>query len=376
MTQLDKFIKVCKKYLYIKDTEYIDVTFGVIFANRLDSEPVWLYLVGPPSSGKTDMANALYESSEIVAVDKINKTSLVSGYGKKKEPSLLPKLANKILVIKDFTAMLNMRYNDLMEVLGLLRAAYDGRLEIAFGTGVVRCKGRFGVIACVTNAIDKHIGLLSDLGERFVTYRMPRISKFEEAKRCMKAMNNESLQEKEKEISEAALRVLEQQPNPASISEYDKLRILKVSQIAALARCSIHRDRRTQELEIPSPEAAIRLSEQLANLAVGIAMAREKKKVTKEEIGLVQRVAVYSMSEKRLSIMKSLLHYYPDYVTPDKLIEVMVFKFSEVVIRRWLDEMMLLNLVERKAVVTSSGKTQYRWQLKEGKLLKKVLYDN
>lgn len=375
MTRLDKFKKVCRKYLYIRDDTFIDVFFGVIFANRLDSPPVWLYLIGPPSIGKSVLAQAVSKSNEIYALSRLTPAALVSGFKVKgKSQSLLPKLNGKVLILKDFTEMLNMRYEKLLEVLGQLRGAHDGEAAMACGVGTIGYDSKFGLIACVTRAIDKHIQLVADLGERFISYRLPDISKVEEAKRCMKAMNTESLIEKKETLSGAALFVLEGKPKPATISEYDKLRILKICQIVALGRCSISRDNYTKEMEIPSPESAVRLSEQLSSLAIGIAMTREKKKVTKEELGLVRRVAVHSIPEKRLLVINSLLTYWPDYVIIQKIIDKIPYKFSEVYVRRWLDEMELLGLIDRKEVVGSKGRAQYRWQLRDGSVLKEVLF--
>ena len=372
MTALNRFIKTFKKYYYVKDDEYIHIVFGVIFANRLDEKPVWLYLVGPPSSGKTEMVETCVKSSETYFVSWMKPAALISGKGKKE--SLLPKLDGKVLVITDFTAMLNMRYNDLMEVLGRLRVGYDGKVSAAFGTGGVSCESKFGLIACVTNAIDRHLGLVADLGERFLTYRLPHVSKFEESKMSMMAMSTEGISEKEENLSEAALQVLERSPSPATISEYDKLRIMKIAQVVAQARCMIVRDRVTREPELPSPELAMRISTQLANLAIGIAMVREKKKVTKEEIKLVQKVGLHSITAKRLMLINTLLYYWPDYVSLERIIEKITFKFSDVTVRRWLDEMLLLSLIDRRETLGANGKMYYRWQLKDGRLLKDVLF--
>lgn len=381
-TRLERFKKVYKKYHYIKDSDFIDVVFGTVFANRLDESPVWLYIVGPPSCGKTAIVQTLKKSQEIFMCSRIRPTSLASGMDsrsktknkkKKERRSLLTLLDGKVLVIKDFTVMLSMRYNDLMEVLGQLRNAYDGDSTTAFGSGQMSITSKFGVIACVTGAIDRHAKLVADLGERFITYRMPDISKYEESKRCMMAMSLESLSEKDQVLSKAALKVLEANPKPASISKRDRMKLYKICQVVSHARASVHRDHKTFEPEIPTPEAAVRLSEQLAGLARGVAMARERSRVTKEEVDLARTVAIHSITAKRLMLIKTLLSFWPDYVGLDKIIDGMRFKFSDMTVRRWMEEMLLLQLVERKTVLTAKGSTSHRWKLSDGKLLKDVL---
>lgn len=377
MTRLEKYKKICRKYLYFKDTQHIDVIFGAIFANRLDTRPVWIYIVGPPSSSKTEIVRTLSKSDEIYSLSRLTPKALISGVkskDKKKKVSLLERLDGKVLTIKDFTAMLSTRYNDLMEVIGQLRDAYDGSSAVAFGTGDVRFKSKFGLIACVTGAIDRHTKLVNDLGERFITYRLPLISRVEESKRCLKAMSVKSVKEKDEELSKAALYVLARNPKPATLSEYKRLKILNLAQVIASARCTIIRDQYTKEPEIPSIELAVRLTEQLSSLAIGIAMAREKRAVTEEELALTMQVGIHSLTAKRMMLIESLLAYWPEPVSLKNIVDKLKFSFSESIVRRWLDDMLLLGLVERTQAIGAKGKTHNRWQLKNGKLLKDVLF--
>jgi hypothetical protein len=39
--------------------DLVDVALAVVIANRMDADPLWLFLVAPPSSGKTEMIRAL-----------------------------------------------------------------------------------------------------------------------------------------------------------------------------------------------------------------------------------------------------------------------------------------------------------------------------
>ena len=88
--------------------------------------------------------------------------------------SLLPKLDGKVLVIKDFTALLNMPREARQQILGDLRDAYDGNAAKAFGTHVEtrRYTSKFGIMAAVTGAIDKHAAVMQQLGERFLKLRL------------------------------------------------------------------------------------------------------------------------------------------------------------------------------------------------------------
>ncbi len=102
MTRLQKFKNAAHKYLVMSDDDYIDVVFGAAVANKLDSAPVWLYLVGAPSSGKTEILRCLTGDS-IYQLDKLTRKTLVSGYEEpgrnKRENSLLPLLDGKVMII-------------------------------------------------------------------------------------------------------------------------------------------------------------------------------------------------------------------------------------------------------------------------------------
>ena len=80
MNQLDNFIRVCRKFLILRSTSYIDIIFGAVFANRLDSDPVWIYIVGPPGSGKSEVLRACNDHPTIHTEGKMTKNRLVSGF--------------------------------------------------------------------------------------------------------------------------------------------------------------------------------------------------------------------------------------------------------------------------------------------------------
>lgn len=372
MTELDRFKMVCSKYLVIGDTTYIDIIFGCVFANRLDSSPVWLYLVAPPSSGKTEMLIPLYGSPEIYWTDTLTQNTLISFYGEKKDASLIPKLNGKVLIIKDFTEMLKMRRETLHEILGQLRNAYDGQCSKASGKGITKSyKSKFGVIAAVTDEIDSHRSLLSALGERFITYRIPDVTQYEQSKRCLRAMQINSVVEQSRVMSEAAQKVLANKPSPAEMSTSSMREIIKVAQVVARGRTGVHRDRKTREPDIVRPEYAVRLSKQLGDLAIGIAMAREKTSVGEEEVLLVQHVAIHSLELKRIRILNILLSEDSLWVDASDIAKALYS--SSQTAHEHLDDLVLLDLAKRRTILGKKGTLKHQWQLKQAQMLRRIL---
>lgn len=380
MTSLDNFKKTCKKHLVIEDMSYIDVVFGTIFANRLDSKPVWLYLVGAPSSGKTEILQSI-KTDEVIQVGRIGQYSLISFYQPKDDKgnivkdddrSLLLKLNGRTMIIKDFTAMINDRRETLMAVAGQLRDAYDGYTSRSTGIDHKSYTSKFGIIAAVTNIIDRHRGILAELGERFLTYRCPDISNEEVNMRCWKVSDRSDVTQKETEIRLAAEAVLKQKCHKVVLSDSFRNRVIETAQYVASARCEITRDRNTKEAEIPTPEIATRLTRQLCDLALGIAMVKGHRHIDTHTEKAVHKTALDCLTLKRIRLLKILYDNFPAYLSSNAIGEQM--RYSESAIRRWLDDLHLLDLVERKITPTLDPliRNKVEWRICYRSVLRRI----
>ena len=148
----------------------IDLVLAATLAVHIPGEPIWLFVVGPPSSGKSHLIEGFGGKNKYFDYcSKITPTSLVSGLQSKdgKENSGVMGMHRKAVFIKDYTILLNMPDSLRQQVDDILRDAYDGYLKFTFGNGkVVEATGlKFGIVAGVTNAI--HTRNDSDMGERF-----------------------------------------------------------------------------------------------------------------------------------------------------------------------------------------------------------------
>jgi len=156
-TRVERFVEVYSKRLIVEDSDYFDVVFGTCFANRLDSKPVWVYIVAPPGGGKSELLQALGGHSTIFLLSSFTEKTLNSGMipkdpNSKRDFSLLPKLDAKVLVIKDFTVIIKDRRDVVSNIMGQLRDMYDGKSKRAFGTGKdTLYTSKFGILAGVTH---------------------------------------------------------------------------------------------------------------------------------------------------------------------------------------------------------------------------------
>jgi len=182
--RLGEVKNVVHKWLMIKDDRVVDVIIATHIANRFQTDPEWLIVIGPPSHTKTELLRAFDGHKDTMFVSNLTPATLVSGItpatlvsgiipkGKNPDPSLLLKLDGKTMILKDFTTILAMRSENQQEIISQLREIYDGQYSKMFGNGkIVDWKGHVGLLGACTPIYDKHYGVIGSLGDRFLLYR-------------------------------------------------------------------------------------------------------------------------------------------------------------------------------------------------------------
>ncbi len=356
---LDEVRPVFKKWLQNTDPDLLDVVFGAVLAHRLDGDPVWLFIVGAPGDGKTECLRALSQHPDIYTLSTLTPGALISGYiTDGPDPSLLPKIDGKILVVKDFTAVLEMPNEARSEVLGILRDAYDGEACKVFGTGETkRYQSRFGLVAAVTPVIDSYWGVSAQLGERFLRFRLPPMGRKAKVRRALSNSNNE--RGMRIELSEAALGVLSQTPEPPEIPAGIEERLIALADFVALCRSEVSRDRQNVIKYIPAPEVGTRVGKALKKLCMGIAMARGLAGVGDDVYRIVARIATDTMPSMRARFIEVLwrlrVNYEPTATIADKA------EVPTDTAKVWLDDLRLLGIVRREG----GPRPGYTWNLRD-----------
>jgi len=285
----DEVIDAYRKWLHVPagGVEAIDVLFGTFLANRLDGDPLWLFLVAPPGASKSSYLMTFQDAPLIMTTTSLTPHALISGMAQPggADPSLIPRLDGKVLVIKDFTTILTMHYNARDEIFGILRDAYDGRTEKFFGNGIFRVyESSFGIVAGVTPAIEAYGN--TSLGERFLKYRIRYeygIGTGEELIR--RALRNVTGETKMRDDLRAiAAKALDRDVGEApSIPPDMEDKFLGLAQWVAAMRGTVTKERYTREVQFkPEPEVGTRLAKQLAKLAMGVALFRGEDEIGPE----------------------------------------------------------------------------------------------
>jgi len=309
-----------RKWLFIRDTDAIDIALAIVFSQKIDGSPVWLFLVGPPGSMKTVLLTSLSSYEKAFVTSSVTTHALISGAKGAPDPSLIPRLDGRIFVIKDFTPILGMRDIERNEIFGILRDAYDGKCGRSFGTGESKYfESRFTIIAAVTPAIyDLDLNNAS-LGERFLKYSVAdNLLHGDDVQIIDRAMTN--IDRETEQADELANTVTD-----FLMSNFDTVPIATQSpemqqQMVYLAKwgarmrgvVSVDSYDRSFIRGRPSAEIGSRLGIQLSKLGRALAMVHGRTEVNDDDYRLVRRVMCDTVHQQREELLRGLFALCPN----------------------------------------------------------------
>lgn len=172
----EKYCGIIKHWFKVEDYNAHLMSLAVITSNLLPGDAVWIFMVASPGVGKSEILGSFKYCDDVFITSSITPNALISGAIATKnggDPSLLPKLNHKTLLVKDFAAIQTMRDTDRDALMGILRDAYDGSATKVFGTGETKAyESKFSFLAGVTPSIYQLDHQFSALGERFLKFFM------------------------------------------------------------------------------------------------------------------------------------------------------------------------------------------------------------
>ena len=151
-------------------------------------EKAWGDLCGPPAIGKTELLRSLEDGGRrTVAMDNWTENAFSSAMRDPDDPdrdfSFLFQLSDKrepkgpkVLIIKEFSTVLNARREKADKMFADLRAAYDGSYSTAAGNIGIDSKTdlNFGLLTACTEKLDEFRRHNQTLGERTLVCRIGR----------------------------------------------------------------------------------------------------------------------------------------------------------------------------------------------------------
>jgi len=247
---------------------------AITISHSIPGEPLWAFLISPPSSGKTIYIESHGGTNQwFDSLDKLTYESFVSGWRSDSgaDSSYLPNLRNKTLFVKDFTTTLMGPDEQQRKLFGLLTSVYDGHVKIPFGNEIVREYHDiyFNMIAGVTDIVHAHSA--ASIGERFL--RIDWLGKHYDARAfARRAMLNFGQSNQHKTLfTEWTLgfqKYLREQTIDLHVDEAYIEPLLDLAAFIAIIRTKVESDRHEGIKYKPRAELPARLAKQLAKLFV------------------------------------------------------------------------------------------------------------
>jgi hypothetical protein len=352
---LEELLAVFDKWLHLPSHWPVLAVLGAAAANMLPGDPVWLGLIAPPSSAKTEILNSLNGIEHVVQASVLTPAALLSGTDRKRRAvdasgGLLREIGEQgILVIKDYGSLLSMRTETRTEVMAAFREIYDGHwLRRIGGEGgrALAWRGRLGLIFAATEAYDDHHAVIGGLGERHLLYRFG--AQDEEAS----GQFDKALQQSGDWRDEIAGAVkgffqgLELEALPLTSSE--KTALHKVVELATRLRAHVERHRQSREIEsVQQPEGVGRMSKALQQLLTGFLVVGLDRG---EALGLAREVALGSVPKHRRQAFELLTS------SPQSTRELALrLNLPTTTTRRILEDLAAQKMCHRERAMNESG---------------------
>jgi hypothetical protein len=304
---------ICGRWIRDHDPIPTRAILATYVANRkLRGDPVWLMLVGGSGVGKTERLMPLVVMQDVLLASSITGLpALLSGTGKRERAKdatggLLRRVpeGGGVLVIKDFTSIIDMHRDPRAELLAAFREIYDGEWSRSVGVEGGRTlgwRGHLGLIAGCTTAIDSAHSVISVMGTRYLSVRLQGDDHI--AGSAFDHVGDERTMRDE--LRAVFKGFLEHLPGQAFDKDHIRDPIIALAWYVARARSPVKRDQRSDIELVLDPEAPTRIVKMLTQLwrASGLLGLSPR-----DAWALVHRVGMDSIPKLRRAVLDYLAH--------------------------------------------------------------------
>lgn len=308
---IEDALQAFERWLILPSRTPVYAMLGTVVANLLDGDPVWLGIVAPPSSAKTELLNSISGLPFVVSASTLTLASLLSGVPRRQRTpgatgGLLRQVSNPgLLCLKDFTSTITMRPDSKAEVLSALREIFDGKWTRFLGTDGGRplhWTGKLGLVFGCTGAIDTQHSVSDALGNRFLLSRLePDRGQFRWALRHVGGKTATMRHELAEAVS---LLFAAPRGAPQELAEDEIVRFERVTDLVVRLRGAVERDRYRRELDyVYGAEGPARFGLSLERLLAGLDALGVEREIA---LKVVISVALDSTPPLRRSIYRFL----------------------------------------------------------------------
>jgi Bifunctional DNA primase/polymerase, N-terminal len=352
---IDEALAVFDRWLLLPDPTPIYAMLGAVAANLLPGDPVWLGLIGPPSSAKTELLNSIARLPFVVQAATLTVAGLLSGTPRKQHAGgakggLLRQIGDfGILALKDFGSILSMHTETRAELLAALREIHDGAWTRHLGSDGGRTlawKGKVGLLFAATGVYDAHYSIIGALGDRFLLSRLAPAGRGQ-FNQALKHGGTGAAQMRA-ELAEIVVRLFAgRQSEPRPIAEDEIAFINDVVMLAVRLRGAIERDRASREIEaVYGAEGTARIGLTLERLLAGLDTLGVERTLA---LGVIKAVALDSVPPIRRRAYEHLTALGQDSQTATTTAVAEVLALPSNTTRRVLEDLTAYGLIERRS---------------------------
>lgn len=343
------------------------VIYAIVASHRINKHaPSWLLPIAPPGSMKTELLKSVEGLPGVHLIDEVTENTFISGeldrpgHNRTAPASLLHRIGNDgIIIVPDFSTILEMSSDKRGKILSQLRRIYDGQLRREFGTSEHlderEWKGRITLLAGTTPEVDRYYSVLGALGDRFVQLRWSRAGGHEAALKAIE-QNLEVAVELRRRVHKFLLPILAR-PNVAApeVSTDLLIRLAHFSDFIVHARAHVPRSYGAKEIDgIPQIESNTRLPQELVQIGRGWASLMGRDRITEEDFELIVRAGWDTIPPVRRIILVGLAQGKKPYS----------LGLADSAVVRQLEDLEAIGLVEKEAKQIESkigGKAEYEF---------------
>ncbi|MCL5432224.1 MAG: toprim domain-containing protein [Patescibacteria group bacterium] len=333
---------------------------------RENNVMLWMFLVGSPSSGKTDLVRLMKPHPCTYHVDGLTLNAFISGERqtkKEKVYDLLPKLDKTCFIVKDWTVIFSLDERMTKKIIGDMVGIYDKTLsKHSSRRGTISYNSQFSHLGCITPAtLNKNHNYLNMIGNRFLSYTIPDTTVNDDEKSFEAIFEKSDRAKKEIETAMVVSDYLDSLNNmdlksikPLGENAKDFLKVAsrfvaRGRGVVILQQSSFKNENEQEvsyyealDVQIEKPWRAV---QQLLELAQYLALVNGHNEVGLEELEIVKEVVLNSMPADRAQAIKVLKSSLGGQITGQELSEQ--FGKSNRTARRLLDELSFLGIVKK-----------------------------
>lgn len=355
---LNDLFKAYKDVFETDDVGSIALMAAIIVGSKLKTEPVWLFLIGPSSGGKSALIEVFTKVKFITQLSDLTPNTFLSGMASKKNnTSLLSRLGNNfVITMKDFTTILSKSSETQEAIMAQMREIYDGLFTKETGNGQTlkwggdprkgEPKGHATFIMASTEAIFAMQEKYADMGTRAINYVL--LPQQRKATLIRALRNNDKLHEMVTGLQDIFEEFIMQKIHslPAKLDYVSKEledKIVEVADFSAICRSVVLRDYKGAKNLALSAEMPMRIGKQLLSVAQLLTFINDGE-LTPELENVVYKIGLDSIPKQRRIILETMARYdrvsvtgmagkinYPEQRTKEWLDDLHMFKIVEIV---------------------------------------------